>query len=213
MSFPPSKKNSSYNSNVVNGGLIDFQDNHLASCAPFFSPAAQYATPSPFTSTGYQFNSATGAYNPVMENPMMYMGAQTGYPGTAPVPAPATLQTPVSGYPGVPNTQVFMGAPSEVYVQGRVYKAVDDTPAKPTTAAVVAPVKAEVEDTKVDINEMIKERIDNKVDEYMSRNSPKTVVAAKSSTAEMGAPLSKKEIIAQLRSHNQKFLRSKNYSL
>ena len=213
MSFPPSKKNSPYNSNVVNGGLIDFQDNHLASCAPFFSPTAQYATPSPFTSTGYQFNSATGAYTPVMETPMMYMGAQTGFPGTTPVPAPATLQTPVAGYPGVPNTQVFVGAPSEVYVQGRVYKAVDDTPAKPQTAAAVAPVKAEVEDTKVDISEMIKERIDNKVDEYMSKVSTKTAATAKPKSAEIGAPLSRKEIIAELKSHNSKLLRSKKYNL
>ena len=213
MSFPPSKKNSPYNSSVVNGGLIDFQDNHLASCAPFFSPTAQYATPAPFTSTGYQFNSATGAYTPVMETPMMYMGAQTGYPGASPMPAPATLQTPVQGYPSVPNPQVFVGAPSEVYVQGRVYKAVDDTPAKPQVAAAAAPVKAEVEDTKIDINEMIKERIDNKVDEYMSKVPIKAAAAEKPRAIEMGAALSRKEIIAELKSHNAKLLRSKKYNL
>jgi hypothetical protein len=181
MSRPPN--NTFSNSNVYNGGLIDFQDASrvpLATDQSFGAPqvANTFGAPPVANMAAYTLQSSYPMYT---QNQMPNPNPNSFYPNTA-LPAIAPQNVMQQRFPmhAMTQAQVLVGPPSEVYAHGRVYKAVDEalinSPAipVPTTASLVV---EQVSDR--DINR----RVEEKVQECMSRINKKVGLSTRSKSS------------------------------
>lgn len=146
-------------SNIVNGGLIDFQDASMMHASPVHSsmilPSAQ-------------------------QNPVYYVGQPAPQPVFA-SPAPQVYGAPAQpmfaapqqphGFPApaaqtVQAGQCFTGPPSFVHFNGQTYKPVEEPSAGSTVGGDSA--KAEITDMR-GLERKIEERVHDKVNEFMER--------------------------------------------
>jgi len=159
-------------SNVVNGGLIDFQDTsfmHAPVQSSMILPSSQQGQvyyvnqqPQPVFSqpTPHMFTSPQPVFAP----------AQTSQPVFAPQPAQPMFSAPQAAQPG----QCFTGPPSFVHFNGQTYKPVEE----PTVGA--EPAKLEAADMR-GLERKIEERVHDKVNEFMERSRSKKDRAIESS--------------------------------
>lgn len=159
-------------SNVVNGGLIDFQDTsfmHAPVQSSMILPSAQQGQV-------YYVNQQA---QPVFSQPTPHMfaspqpvfaPAQTSQPVFAPQPAQPMFSAPQAAQPG----QCFTGPPSFVHFNGQTYKPVEE----PTVGA--EPAKLEAADMR-GLERKIEERVHDKVNEFMERSRSKKDRAIESS--------------------------------
>jgi len=179
-------------SNVVNGGLIDFQD------TSFMHAPVQSSMILPSSQQGQVYYVNQQA-QPVFSQPTPHMfaspqpvfaPAQTSQPVFAPQPAQPMFSAPQAAQPmfsapqaaqpmfSAPQAaqpgQCFTGPPSFVHFNGQTYKPVEE----PTVGA--EPAKLEAADMR-GLERKIEERVHDKVNEFMERSRSKKDRAIESS--------------------------------
>jgi hypothetical protein len=141
---------------VVNGGLIDFQDNsqlRYGNVNDYHQLlAAQQQQP-----LGYPQQQAQPGYPPVMPQQQQAQPQPGGYP-----------------VPNVAQPAMLSGPPSYIHVNGVTYKPVTEPPAEPTAAAAAAapdPSSAHAPRplTEEELNKAIDHRVSVVAEDYISR--------------------------------------------
>lgn len=182
MSRPPNQ--SVYQpANVCNGGLIDFQDSAIRFPVPVEQPCnvPPVANMQPYTlQSSYM-------------QPMQAM----------PTATPFTQHQYMTPFNNMTQAQVLVGAPSELYAHGKVYRVVDEPMpgAASTLASTAAPgastpaVRERANITDRDINR----RVEDKIQEFMAKTKNL------GSSAKSGKVSTKDAFAAELKKVNQKY--------
>ena len=153
-----------YVGNVVNGGLIDFQDNLHRGVSEYLSPqqmvAAAYPHPQ-MVAAGYPQQAMVAAGYPSQQPQAMFL------PNVA---QPAQLAQPQQPQ----QASCFSGPPSFIHVNGITYKPVEQEaavaqPAQPAAARVTAAETATKPLTEDELYHAIDERVSSRVEDYVSR--------------------------------------------
>lgn len=151
MSRPPNQ--SVYHpASVCNGGLIDFQDTAIRLPIPVEQPC------------NVQPVANMQAYT-MQSNYMQPMQPMQ-------TPTPFTQHQFMPPFNGMTQAQVLVGAPSELYAHGKVYRVVDEPAVG--TASAVSPATASAATTpvvreRVISDREISKRVDDKIQEFMSK--------------------------------------------
>ena len=162
-----------YVGNVVNGGLIDFQDN-------LHRGVSEYLSPQQMVAAGYPQQAMVAA-----GYPQQAMVA-AGYPQQAMVAAgypqqpqavflPNVAQPAQLAQPQQPQqASCFSGPPSFIHVNGITYKPVEQEaavaqPAQPAAARATAAETATKPLTEDELYHAIDERVSSRVEDYVSR--------------------------------------------
>jgi hypothetical protein len=142
--------NNPYGGTVVNGGLIDFQDNLRRG-------VSEYLTPQQMIAAGYPQQQMLAAGYPQQQ---MLAG---GY-------APNVAQPAVLSQPQQPGQACFSGPPSFIHVNGITYKPVEqEAVAQPQLAPKPAGVDTTAKPlTEDELYHAIDERVSRRVDDYVS---------------------------------------------
>lgn len=144
---------------VVNGGLIDFQDNLQRG-------VCEYATPNQLMAAGYGALPSGLGY-PLQVQPQTQAGVYQNYPGHQ---VPAQLSS--AGVP--PGGACISGPPSFFHVNGVLYRPVEDASPPLHAGAVPAPLPdaPALQGAKVltedELHRTIDARVRQKVDSYLS---------------------------------------------
>lgn len=175
MSRPPNSEK--YNpSTVCNGGLIDFQDTRM-----MYGDANVYGTPAVANMAAYTTQASYPGYTMVQAGQQQMMPGQM-MPVANQIPTqmiPVANQMPNQMMPGLMTPAqgpVVLGPPSEVCVQGVVYKLAEPTPTPNVNTAAVSK-------SKPPSDRAVEQRIEKKVQEYMAKNkSARPNVSSKASS-------------------------------
>lgn len=146
--------------NVVNGGLIDFQDTSMLHAQPVHASMIMSSVP---VQQGLQ----GGVYYVGQQQPTFpQVQQQPTFPQQQPAFPQVQQQFP-AGYvpPAVQQGQCFTGPPSFVHFNGQTYKPVEETAA---SAQVETPKLADSADMR-GLERKIEERVTEKVNEFMSK--------------------------------------------